>query len=126
MTDILIIILLILAVIFSCIGVLGLFRLPDFYTRIHAAGIVGSLGFLLTGIAVLVFCIQQLVSGKGEYLGFITHLIIALIVVFITATTSTHAIARSAYRSNNKPGLQLADALGKDAELLKNQEARRK
>ncbi|MDO5845327.1 MAG: monovalent cation/H(+) antiporter subunit G [Methanocorpusculum sp.] len=126
MTDIIITILLVLALIFSAIGVLGLFRLPDFYTRIHAAGIVGSLGFLLTGVAVLIWCIQQFMAGSGEYLGSITHIVLALVVVFVTATTSTHAIARSAYRSDNKPKLQLIDALGKDAETMQKQEERRK
>ena len=32
---------------FSIIGVLGYFRLPDVYTRIHAAGMVSILGVVL-------------------------------------------------------------------------------
>lgn len=32
---------------FSVVGVLGYFRLPDVYTRIHAAGMVGIFGVVL-------------------------------------------------------------------------------
>jgi multicomponent Na+:H+ antiporter subunit G len=39
---------------------------------------------------------------------------LALIVVFLTATTSTHAIARSAYQSGNIPKVCMIDALEED------------
>ena len=35
-----IIILVVLSLFFSILGVIGLFRFPDFYTRIHAAGLL--------------------------------------------------------------------------------------
>jgi len=42
------------ATFFSTVGVLGYFRLPDVYNRIHAAGMVGIFGviLLLTAAAV--------------------------------------------------------------------------
>ena len=39
------------ATFFSVVGVLGYFRLPDVYTRIHAAGMVGILGVVLLLVA---------------------------------------------------------------------------
>ncbi len=44
-----------LGVLFSLIGVLGLIRLPDVYTRLHASGKVSTLGLLglLLGAALL-------------------------------------------------------------------------
>ena len=50
-----IIILVVLSLFFSILGVIGLFRFPDFYTRIHAAGLAGSFGVLLAGFAVLLY-----------------------------------------------------------------------
>lgn len=78
--------------------------------RFHAAGIVGSLGLLFTGAAVLVFAGWQNSLGDSDYIGFICHAVLALLVTLITATTSTHIIARSAHRSGNKPKVSL-DAL---------------
>lgn len=124
--EIAIIVLLALSLIFSILGVIGLFRFPDFYTRIHAAGLVSSFGLIFAGIAVLVFAINAFNSGAGEYLNFSFHLIIAMLVVIITGTTSTHAIARSAYRSGNTPHVHVVDALKDDADKIQKQEAKRK
>lgn len=115
--EIAIIILLILSAGFSVIGVIGLFRFPDFYTRTHAAGLVNSFGVIFAGAAALVFAINELVSfGRGEYLNYSAHLAVAIVVMFITSTTSTHAIARSAYRSGNVPRIYVTDALKDDIE----------
>ena len=40
-------ILLVLGSFFCFVGALGLIRLPDFYSRVHAAGVVDSLGAIL-------------------------------------------------------------------------------
>ncbi|MDO5844987.1 MAG: monovalent cation/H(+) antiporter subunit G [Methanocorpusculum sp.] len=124
--EIAIIILLALSLIFSVLGVIGLFRFPDFYTRIHAAGLVSSFGLIFAGIAVLVFAINAFMGGAGEYLNYSLHLIIAMIVVIITGTTSTHAIARSAYRSGNVPRVHVIDALKDDIDKIQKQEEKRK
>jgi multicomponent Na+:H+ antiporter subunit G len=111
MMEILIAVCIVIALIFSILGVAGLFRFPDFYTRMHAAGLVGSFGFLFTVIAVLLYSYLLYASGEGEWLNFAAHVLLAAVVVFITATTSTHAIARSAYRSGNTPENAVVDAL---------------
>ena len=113
MIDIVILILLIIAAVFSILGVIGLFRFPDFYTRTHAAGLVGSFGLLFTAAAVIVFAAGEVSSGNSGYVSFIFHAVFALIVVLITATTSTHIIARSAHRSGTMPKASV-DALKED------------
>ncbi|MEP7290514.1 MAG: monovalent cation/H(+) antiporter subunit G [Chloroflexota bacterium] len=73
---------------FSAIGILGLIRLPDLYTRLHATGKVSTVGLcsLLLGAAILMpSSILKLVA-------------LAIFVVLILPV-STHAIAAAAYRS---------------------------
>ena len=103
MSEIAIIIFLAIAAVFSILGVIGLFRLPDFYTRTHSAGLVGSFGLLFTAAAVIVFAAGEVAAGNSGYVSFIFHAVFALIIVLITATTSTHIIARSAHRSGHFP-----------------------
>jgi multicomponent Na+:H+ antiporter subunit G len=122
----LIIILIALALIFSIIGVAGLFRFPDIYTRIHAAGLVGSLGLFLSGASVLLYAYTLYATGNAAWLNFGAHVVLALIVVVLTATTSTHAIARSAYRSGNIPKVRAIDALEDDEPKIMIQEVARK
>lgn len=72
----------------------GLLRFPDFYTRLHAAGLTDTLGCALT------------LLGLGLQAGFTQPLVkLALILVFIwlTSPTSTHALAKSALHAGLKP-----------------------
>jgi multicomponent Na+:H+ antiporter subunit G len=72
---------------FSVIGAAGMLRMPDFYTRVHAASVtdvVGSLAILL-GLALQAGF--TLVSAK---LG-----VVALL-IFFTSPAATHALVRAA------------------------------
>lgn len=69
------------------LGGLGLLRFPDFYTRLHAAGMTDTLcAFLI----VLGLALQS-----GLSLLTLKLLLILLFLVF-TAPTATHALARAA------------------------------
>ncbi len=124
MIDIIVTVCMVISLVFCILGVIGLFRFPDYYTRIHAAGLVSSLGFLFMGIAVLVYAVGLLLAGDEAWLNFSTHLVLALLVVVITGTTATHAIARSAYRSGNMP-IAKTDALKADEPKMKRREERK-
>ncbi|WP_319378268.1 monovalent cation/H(+) antiporter subunit G [uncultured Methanocorpusculum sp.] len=124
MIDIIVTVCVVISLIFCILGVIGLFRFPDFYTRIHAAGLVSSLGFLFMGAAVLTYAVGLLLAGDEAWLNFSTHLVLALLVVVITGTTATHAIARSAYRSGNMP-ISKTDALKADEPKMKRREERK-
>ncbi len=125
MIDIIVTVCVLISLIFSILGVIGLFRFPDFYTRIHAAGLVGSFGILFMGAAVLIYAAGLFLSGEGAWLNFGAHILIALVVTVITGTTSTHAIARSAYRSGNRPDAK-SDALKDDIESMKRREEKKR
>ena len=68
----------------------GLLRLPHFYTRLHAAGIIDTLaaGLFLAGLAVLF----------GPTLATVKLGLIFLFLLF-TSPTACHALARSAWIS---------------------------
>jgi len=77
-------------VVVAFIGAIGLLRLPDFYTRTHAQTVIIIGGVCLP---LLILAIQQR-SVK---------IFLILIVLLITSPTATHAIARAAYKSGQKP-----------------------
>ncbi len=126
MMETVILIFVVLSLIFSILGVAGLFRFPDFYTRIHAAGLVGSFGLLFAGASVLLYAYTLYAAGESAWFNYGAHVILALAIVVVTATTSTHAIARSAYRSGNMPKDVSVDALREDEPKMKAQEEARK
>ncbi len=90
--------------VFFAGGTVGILRLPDFYTRLHAAGKLDTLGSLLVlgGLALAV-------AAKGWSVGSVlTGLKVLLIVafVFIASPTSTHAIVDAGRRAGLKPWLK--------------------
>lgn len=79
----------------SVISALGIIRLPDVYTRSHAATKSSTLAVLLslTG-AFVYFWVHE---------GFISvRLLLGIIFVFLTAPVAGHLITRAAYRARVK------------------------
>lgn len=85
--DLLSALLLFLGVLFSLTGALGLFRLPDFFTRVHAAGIADSMAALLIISALVLQAGLSLISVK---------LLFILIFLLVTSPTASHALAKAA------------------------------
>ncbi|MFO8049257.1 MAG: monovalent cation/H(+) antiporter subunit G [Desulfosudaceae bacterium] len=87
--------LIISGLLFFAGGSVGILRFPDFYTRLHPAGKLDTMGLLMTlgGMAVYV-------AGDMTLSALLTALKIMLIVVFIfiTSPTATHAIADAGMR----------------------------
>jgi multicomponent Na+:H+ antiporter subunit G len=96
----------VLGTAFFAIGTLGLLRLPDFFTRIHATGKCDTLGAILVLGGVAAFLV--ITGGKPNAL---TALKLVSIVAFVLLAnpTATHAFARSALRSGLHPWGQRAD-----------------
>jgi multicomponent Na+:H+ antiporter subunit G len=80
--------------IFSLIGAWGLLRMPDFYTRVHAASVLETLGagFILLGLML----------QAGLTLVTVKLLIISILIYFASPTAS-HALARAAKVRGIKP-----------------------
>lgn len=88
---------LITGAVFVLAGAIGVIRLPDFYTRLHAAGVTDTLGAELIVIGLIVQFGFSQASAKLALIG---------LFLFLTSPTATHAIANAAYRSGLKPLLQ--------------------
>ena len=73
--------------IFVLIGAFGLIRFPDFYTRLHAAGITDTLGAELILLGLMFQAGLSLVTVK---------LILISLFIFFTSPTATHAVANAA------------------------------
>ena len=82
--------------IFVLIGAFGLIRLPDFYTRLHAAGITDTLGAELILLGLMFQAGLSLVTVK---------LILISLFIFLTSPTATHAVANAARVMGLKPML---------------------
>ncbi|WP_224077551.1 monovalent cation/H(+) antiporter subunit G [Planococcus chinensis] len=101
--NILIIILISVGVIFSTVTALGLVRLPDVYTRTHAASKSSTLGVMciLGGTFIHFLFIED---------HFNPQLVIAIAFLFITSPVAGHLIGRASYMS----GIPLAEETVRD------------
>ncbi|KPB04787.1 monovalent cation/H(+) antiporter subunit G [Bacillus sp. CHD6a] len=74
----------------SLVTTIGLIRLPDVYTRSHAASKSATLGVLLILVAALLYFWLA-----DNY--FSARLVLGIVFVFITAPVAGHLISRAAY-----------------------------
>ncbi|HXI86252.1 MAG TPA: monovalent cation/H(+) antiporter subunit G [Parvularculaceae bacterium] len=77
-------------------GAIGLVRFPDFYTRMHAAGITDTAGASLMILAMMIMAPNWQVVVK---------LLFVEAFLFFTSPASTHAIAHAAWRVGQRPML---------------------
>lgn len=75
-------------VVFSTVGVIGLFRFPDVFTRIHSAGKVATLGVAFLILGTIIFMPEIFLKGL-VLIGFL----------ILSAPVSAHAIAIASHRS---------------------------
>lgn len=80
--------------VFCVIGAAGMLRMPDFYTRMHAASVVDTLGAGLILVGLALQAGLSLVSAKLAMIG---------LLIFFASPTSTHALARAALLRGVKP-----------------------
>lgn len=75
--------------VFALIGAIGLFRLPDFYTRLHGPTKATTLGVggIIVGSAIFF-------SNHGD--GLSMHEVLITLFLFITAPVSAHMLAKAA------------------------------
>lgn len=82
--------------LFCVIGALGLVRMPDFYTRVHAASLVDTLGAGLVLLGLLLQTGFTLVGAKLVMIG---------LLLFFASPTATHALVRAALHRGLAPKL---------------------
>ena len=79
---------------FLVVGAIGLVRLPDFFTRIHASGVIDTMGagLVLAGLALLAGWTLPAVK-----------LVLILCFMLLTGPTAAHALAKAALHGRLDP-----------------------
>ncbi|MEX0915283.1 MAG: monovalent cation/H(+) antiporter subunit G [Wenzhouxiangellaceae bacterium] len=80
--------------LFGILGGIGLLRFPDFYSRLHAAGITDTLCAFLIIIGLVIQAGLALISIK---------LLLILVFLVFTAPTASHALARAGLAAGVEP-----------------------
>ncbi|MDX1527825.1 MAG: monovalent cation/H(+) antiporter subunit G [Gammaproteobacteria bacterium] len=83
---------------FVFIGAVGLIRLPNFFTRMHGAGVTDTLGAGLMLTGMLLQSGAWIVAAK---------LILIFLFMMVTGPTATHALAKAALHGGLRPHMTL-------------------
>ena len=86
--------LLVLGAAFTLLAAIGVVRLPDLYTRMHAASKAGAVGGGLILLAVAVLSQDAAVSVRA---------IIGVMFVLLTTPVAAHLLARASYLTGYRP-----------------------
>jgi len=81
---------------FCIIGAIGLLRMPDPYTRLHASSVIDTLGVGLILVGLILQAGITLISAKLVVIG---------LLVFFTSPVAGHAVARAMIHRDVKPVL---------------------
>ncbi|MBO1912077.1 Na+/H+ antiporter subunit G, partial [Microvirga sp. 3-52] len=92
----LIVISILVGLVFTVVAVVGIIRLPDVYTRAHAASKSATLGVL----SILVGVFFHFWLNEGH---FSVKILLGILFLFITAPIGGHLMSRAAYVSGVKP-----------------------
>jgi multicomponent Na+:H+ antiporter subunit G len=100
--------LLVVGCVLALTGSVGVLRMPDFYSRLHPAGKTDTLGQLMMLAGLVLFAGQQILDlfltegpdpESAALLGWANIMLKVVLVaalLFVTAPTATHAIAKAA------------------------------
>jgi multicomponent Na+:H+ antiporter subunit G len=95
--------------VFCLTGAVGLFRFPEFFSRIHAASLTDTLGASLILIGLMFQAGWSLALPK---------LLLILIFSLLAGTTASHAMAKAALKSGLRP-IDQVDPEQEEAEKAK-------
>ncbi len=105
-----------LGLFFNTLSIVGLFRFPDVYTRLHAATKTTTLATIFIVLAVVLDGIR---IGGVVGLTLAVHSLVALAVVLATNPVGAHAIARASYLRGDRPRRVRLDELKADRQARK-------
>lgn len=80
--------LIVIGAAFTLVAAIGILRLPDLYTRMHAASKAGTLGSGVMLIALAIF---------SDDLATVTRALAAVVFFLLTAPISAHLLAKAAH-----------------------------
>lgn len=80
--------------VFLLIGAFGMIRLPDVWSRLHAAGIVDTVGAELILVGMMI---------QAGFTQATLKLALISLFLFVTSPTATHAVANAAFIAGIRP-----------------------
>jgi multicomponent Na+:H+ antiporter subunit G len=89
----------VVGVFFMFVSSLGVLRLPDFYSRLHAPTKAATLGLFFLFVAVAIGVPEKVVVTKA---------LLALIFIAATAPVGAHIMSRAAYRTGVRPDRKMS------------------
>jgi len=104
-------VLLCLGSFFCVVGGVGIHRMPDFYTRTHAASITDTLGAGLVLVGLVFLCVDQ-------HWTIPVKLVMVLGFVLLTSPTSGHALVKAAAADGVRWVKKAPQGAPQDAEKL--------
>jgi multicomponent Na+:H+ antiporter subunit G len=103
---------LVIGTAFNCLGIAGLLRFPDVYTRMHATTKMTTFGSIFTALSVIIYGAGQFLgTGDGQYITLSLHTVLAALALAVTNAIGSHALARGAHRSGIRPAQAVVDRL---------------
>ena len=75
-------------------GAVGMIRFPDFFTRLHAASVIDTLGCMLIVLGLILQAGFSIVTIK---------LILIVIFILFTSPSAAHALAKASLHGHMKP-----------------------
>jgi multicomponent Na+:H+ antiporter subunit G len=86
------------------VGAFGMLRMPDFYTRVHAAGVTETLGAGFVLLGLILQAGWSLVAAKLAIIG---------LLIFFTSPAAAHALVRAALGHGLQPLIHREDRSSK-------------
>ncbi|MCK5242327.1 monovalent cation/H(+) antiporter subunit G [bacterium] len=106
---------------FNLVGIIGLLRFPDVYTRLHAETKTTTFGAIFISLSIVVHSLHQYFhANDASGLSLSIHVVLAILVLAFTNATGSHAIAQAAYNRGQKPVRAVVDKLA-EVEFLEKE-----
>lgn len=84
----------VLGSLFTLLATIGILRLPDLYTRMHAASKAGAIGAGLIMVAIALVAQDTAVTIRSVF---------GIVFILLTTPVAAHLLARAAYRAGLRP-----------------------
>ncbi|MDH3270389.1 MAG: monovalent cation/H(+) antiporter subunit G [Gemmatimonadota bacterium] len=88
---------------FMLVGTFGLLRLPDVYTRLHAAGMTDTMGAGLLLLGMALQTVLGILHGDTHYWSVLVRLVLVYLFLLATSPIATHALARAGIAGGVEP-----------------------
>ncbi len=89
-----------LGLVFYTGGAVGIIRMPDFYSRLHSAGQLDTLGLLFFVFALSIYELRHL---YWESIIISLKILLILFFVFLSSPTATHSIVDAGIKAGLVP-----------------------